>query len=229
MSVRPSWFLVAAAIVAVSVVPLGAAEYKAEIEAFRAQQEERLRSDTGWLAMGGLFFLVEGDYRFGASTLNDFVLPEASAPAEVGVFEYRDGETTVRARPGTTIAVNGEQVNSTVLTPSLSERGADKVTVGDLELWVHISGDRRAIRIRDPNSEIRRSFTGRKWFPADEKFRVVVRHEPLAAPEPIEVPNVLGDIERYTATAFAHFEIDGQALQLEGHRQSRWEAVVHLP
>ena len=50
-----------------------------------------------------------------------------------------------------------------------------------------------------------------------------VRGPALAAPEPIEVPNVLGDIERYTATAFAHFEIDGQALQLEGHRQSRWE------
>ena len=115
-----------------------------------------------------------------------------------------------------------------MLTPSLSERGADKVSVGDLTLWVHISGHRKAVRMRNPDNEIRRSFTGRKWCPVDEKFRVVARYEPLAEPEPLEVPNVLGDIERYTATAFVHFEIDGQAYSLKGIGRRR-PALVHLP
>ena len=215
MGVRGSWFLAALAVVA-AVGAVGAADYKAEIEEFRAQQEARLRSETGWLAMDGLFFLTEGDHPFGTGTLNDFVLPEGSAPEEVGVFEYRDGQTTVRAIEGTTVTVNGEEVASAVLTPSLSERGADKVTVGDLTLWVHISGDRKAVRMRNPNNEIRRSFTGRKWFSVDETFRVVARYAPLAEPELLEVPNVLGDIERYTATAFVHFEIDGQAYSMKG-------------
>ena len=215
MSVRVSWFLAALAVVA-AVGAVGAADYKAEIEEFGAQQEERLRSETGWLAMDGLFFLTEGDHRFGTGTLNDFVLPEGLAPEEVGVFEYRDGETTVRAIEGTTVAVNGEEVTSAVLTPSVSERGADKVTVGDLTLWVHISGHRKAVRMRNPNSEIRRSFTGRKWFPVDETFQVVARYEPLAEPDPLEVPNVLGDIERFTATAFVRFEIDGQTYSMKG-------------
>ena len=70
--------------------------------------------------------------------------------------------------------------------------------------------------MRNPNNEIRRSFTGRKWFSVDETFRVVARYAPLAEPEPLEVPNVLGDIERYTATAFVHFEIDGQAYSMKG-------------
>ena len=78
MRVRVSWFLAALAVVA-AVGAVGAADYKAEIAAFRAQQAERLRSETGWLAMEGLFFLTEGD-RFGTGTLNDFVLPEARRP-----------------------------------------------------------------------------------------------------------------------------------------------------
>ena len=59
--------------------------------------------------MDGLFFLTEGDHRFGSGTLNDFVLPKGSAPEEVSVFESRGGETTVRAIEGTTVTVNGEE------------------------------------------------------------------------------------------------------------------------
>ena len=44
----------------------------------------------------------------------------------------------------------------------------------------------------------------------------MARYEPLAEPDPLEVPNVLGDIERFTATAFVRFEIDGQTYSMKG-------------
>lgn len=224
MTVRLHWFLAAiVAVVAPAAVGAMADDYATEVAAFRAAQEERLRSDTGWLTMAALYFLTDGEHQFGAGPLNDFVLPPGSALDEVGVLEFRDRETTIRAREGTTVTVNGEDVTSTVLTPSGEGRRPDRVTINDLTFWVHYSGDRKAIRLSDPNSPIRKAFTGRRWFPVNEKFRVVARFEPLPEPEPLGVPNILGDVERYTATGFVHFELDGTAYSMKalGAREGR--------
>ena len=216
MTVRWHWCLVViVAVAATAVTGAMADDYEAEIAAFRAEQEARLRSDTGWLTMAALYFLTEGEHRFGTGPLNDFVLPAGSAPDEVGVLEFQDGETTIRAREGTTVTVNGEEVTSTVLTPSGEGRRPDRVTINDLTFWVHYSGVRKAIRLSDVNSPIRKAFTGRRWFPVDEKFRVVARFEPLPEPEPLAVPNILGDLERYTATGFVHFELDGKPYSMK--------------
>ena len=217
MSVRSVWLMVGIiGMVATAAVGAVADDYEAEIAEFRADQEERLRSDNSWLTVAGLFFLTEGTHRFGTGTLNDFVLPPGSAPEEIGVFEYHDSQTTVCALEGTTITVNGAEVASAVLHPSgEGRRRPDQITIGSLTMWVHLSGDRKAIRLRDLNSQIRREFTGRRWFPADKKYRVVARFEPLPEPEPLEVPNILGDIERYTATGFVHFELEGQPYRMK--------------
>ena len=49
----PAALLVAAA-QALGAVPAG---YEAEIEAFRAQREQRLRAEGGWLSLAALYWL----------------------------------------------------------------------------------------------------------------------------------------------------------------------------
>ncbi len=189
---------------------LGDAAYKAEVESWRQEQDERLKADDSWLTVAGLFFLAEGENRFGTGISNDIVLPEGSAPKEVGVFEYRNGRTTVRAAPGTTVTVNGAAVETAVLDPVSGDTPADLLTVRDLTLFVHVSGDRKAIRLRDQNSRIRREFTGRRWFPVDEAFRVTGRFVPLSESRPMNVPNILGDTEHYTTSGHIVFELGGR-------------------
>ena len=97
----------------------------------RQEQETALKADDGWLTVAGLFFLAEGENRFGSSPLNDIVLPADSAPAEAGVFEFHDGETAVRATPGTTLTVNGEPVEATALrTAAMAPRPTRSRWVG---------------------------------------------------------------------------------------------------
>ena len=55
--------------------------HRDEILKWRDQRESRLKSDTGWLTLAGLFWLKEGENRFGADPNNDIALPEGSAPA----------------------------------------------------------------------------------------------------------------------------------------------------
>lgn len=189
--------------------------YRAEQEAWRTEREAALTADDSWLTVAGLFFLNEGDNNFGASPLNDMVIP--GGPDHAGVFEYRDEgdmgrRVSVRAPAGQSVVVDGEPVTSALLYPTETERHT--VTVGPLSLWVHYSGDRLAIRMRDPDSEIRKSFTGLKWFPVAERFRITGRFVPHDAPITVELPNILGDIEPFTSHGSVSLTVDGEDVSM---------------
>lgn len=203
----------AAVVLAASLAsPAAANDYLQELAKWRQTREAELKADTGYLTLVGLFFLNQGKNTFGSGPLNDIVLPD-SAPAEAGVFEL-DGRT-VRLRAATPMAVNGKPVTAAELKPAASGQPADLVTIGPLTLFVHVSGDRLAIRLRDQNSEFRRGFTGSKWFAPDERYKVSGRFEPYAAEKVVKVPNILGDLETYRAPGLVAFELNGQEYKLE--------------
>src|SRR5689334_12104474 len=74
-------------------VLLLAANYQNEIQTWRAEREQRLKSDTGWLTVAGLFWLKEGRNSFGSAQANDIVLP--AGPARAGWLELNHGRITV--------------------------------------------------------------------------------------------------------------------------------------
>ena len=110
-------------------------DYAASQEAWRATREANLMADDGWLTMAALHFLREGPNSFGASPLNDLVLPEG--PEQAGVFVLRDHEVFLSAAEGETLTVNVEPVTATKLYPTESTR--QNVTIGDLTLWIPIT------------------------------------------------------------------------------------------
>ena len=67
-----------------SVAAAQDAAYKASVEQWRHKYEASLESEDGWLTVAGLFWLHEGENKFGADPLNDIILPEGSAPADIG-------------------------------------------------------------------------------------------------------------------------------------------------
>jgi uncharacterized protein (DUF1684 family) len=75
----------------------------------------------------------------------------------------------------------------------------DRLVLGDVQVWVHESGDRRAIRIRDKNSPLRQSFTGMKWYPIEPAYRIDATFVPYDKPKAFAIPNLLGDIDRMSA------------------------------
>jgi len=206
------WFLTVAVAggLAVAAVQTRAAEYEDAIEAWRIQREATLKADDGWLTVSALFFLREGDTSFGSSQRNDFVLP-AAVPAEAGVFALRDGRVTVRAPAGGTVSVDGDAVTSAQLFPT--ERQAT-LTYGSVSLWVHVSGARLAIRVRDTESEIRRNFTELDWYPVDPRYRVRGKFTPHNEPITVKTMNILGDIETYTSTGYVTLTVAGKEVRM---------------
>ncbi len=211
MSTVTRSFLAAALVAGVGVPALTgvANDYETEIEAWRTEREATLKADDGWLTVSALYFLREGDNSFGSSQRNDLVVPHV--PSEAGVFALHDGRVTVRAPDDGTLTVNGRQMQTAQLYPA-----EQRVTVamGAVSLWVHLSGARLAIRVRDTEADIRRNFTKLDWFPVDERYRVRGRFTPHDEPVTVKTMNILGDIETYTSTGYVTLTVAGQEFRM---------------
>lgn len=206
-------------LVVLTLTMSAAQDYTTEIDVWRADREVGLLADDGWLTVAGLFFLGDGDNTFGMSPLNDIVL--RTGPAHAGVFTLRDGVVTARAPDGGTLAIDGNDVASARIWPY---EGSHRPTVvlGPLKLFGHYSGDRLAIRVRDLESDIRRGFTGLRWYAVDQAYRLRGRYVPHDQPRSMQLPNILGDIESFRTSGSVAFTLHGKELRLTavdaGHR-----------
>src|SRR5205823_14029852 len=79
-----------------------------------------------------------------------------------------------------------------------SSRDADGLVVGDVRLVVHISGQRRSLRVRDPNGPLAKGFLGFAWFPIDARYRVTARFIKDPQPQRLKVLNTYNDVDEYT-------------------------------
>ena len=221
----PASFLGILALLLISGERAVTQDYAAQVEAWRVDREENLKADDGWLTVAGLFFLNEGENSFGSSPLNDIVL--RTGPAQAGVFTLLAGAVTARAPAGETLSVNGRDVAAARIWPREGDV-RQVVEIGPLTLFVHYSGPRLAIRLRDRDSELRRSFTGLRWFPVDESYRVRGRYVPHGEPRTVELSNILGDIEPARSSGSVVLTVGGEGAAHDRNRPGR-PAVVHLP
>jgi uncharacterized protein len=187
----------------------------AETEAWRAQREQDLKSETGWLTVAGLAFLHPGVNTVGSDRNSDVVLP-ASAPAHAGRFTREGTNIWFEAEPGSGVQLNGKPVETRI-----APKPQDRLTIGAVSFHLHESGERIGVRIRDANSALRRTFRGLRWFPVREAWTIDARFVPYDQPREITVANVLGDYERLTLPGEAVFQVRGQEVRLQAARSGR--------
>lgn len=178
---------------------------------WRDKHEADYRRD--WVSIAGLFPLNQGPNSAGSAGTNNIVLGE-SLPARLGTFTLTG--TKVRFEPvaGVDVRLRGQPVTAALDLKDDGASGADELTHGDVRLVVHVSGDDRSLRVRDPNGPLAKGFLGFAWFPIDLSYRVTGRFIPDAEPRPMKVPNTLGDIDEYKTEGVVEFELRGERLRL---------------
>jgi uncharacterized protein (DUF1684 family) len=159
-----------------------ASGYQREIEQWRAARETQLKSDTGWLTLVALEWLGEGENRF---------------PSFPGVFARRGAEVThaLPEKPARAI-----------------QPGQDILRHGSREAFIIVRGGRYAVRVRDSNAETRTGFTGLRYFPIDERWRITAGW--VAEATILPIANILGTTERMHSPGYATFHIDGKQYRL---------------
>ena len=178
--------------------------------AWRAKHEADYTRE--WSTIAGLYFLHPGAQNAGSASTNDVVLPP-STPAVVGRFVLEGN--TVRFEPAANADVRlGEQpITAPVVLKDDSAR-ADELTIGTVKIAVHISGERKSLRVWDPQGQQARDFAGFKWFDIQPDYRVVGRFIPDQTPRAMKVVNTFGDLDEYTTEGVVEFTLHGRTLRL---------------
>lgn len=96
-----------------------------------------------------------------------------------------------------------------------ADLNGDRIIMGDLILYVHTSGNRFAIRVKDRNSKLRKNFSGLQWFPTDETYLFTARYVPYDSPKQTETQNILGDVEKVSIVGYVSFSLRGQEYRLD--------------
>jgi uncharacterized protein (DUF1684 family) len=153
---------------------------------WRANYEASLRAPDGWLSVAGLIWLHEGT--------NSVELPKKTITLRLDsgkvFFEKRQVRSDATDNP-------------------------DVLKFGEVTLTIIERGGKTGVRVRDPNAETRRDFTGCNWFPADAAWRVNAKWVSSPKPKTIAITNILGMTDQEPSPGLAEFTLQGKKMTLE--------------
>jgi uncharacterized protein (DUF1684 family) len=207
--------------------PVDVAAHRSEIQKWQSDRLASLTKADGWLTLVGLFWLNEGENKFGSDPKNAVVLPKDKAPGVAGSLWLEQGRVRLTARPEAKISVAlppGVAVNkikgqgpitSLDLKDDTDESGPTILELGSLLINVVKRGDRIGVRVKDTESRTRREFKGLEYFPTDPKWRIEARFEPYQPPKTIPITNVLSMTDDETSPGALAFEVDGKTYRID--------------
>lgn len=220
MKFTPRPFLIAAAVMC-SLLSFNCAkeeeadpEYIKEINAWSQRREENLKKPTGWLNLAGLYWLKEGENRFGSANDNDLVFPAGKADPHMGSLFLKDSIVSIKINTGVKILVNDEEKKEAVLKSDADE-DTDILSYNSLRWNIIKRGERYGVRLRDLESEHVKNFAGIDNFPVKESWKIKAKYIPYNPPKRIEIPTVLGTIEEDEAPGYLSFTIEGKEYKLD--------------
>ena len=188
--------------------------YKAEIEKWRTDHESDLKKDDGWLTVAGLFWLKNGVNTVGRGDGYDVALTQNFKGNSFGKIDFHDGAATLTVDPSAEATVDGKQVSSIELS-SDDPGPPTKVSTGSQTFYLIKREDRYGIRLKDSQAPARVNFTGERWFPVDEKYRVTGTFEAFDTPQGVEIPNVLGGTFEMKSPGIVKFRLNGKDVSLQ--------------
>jgi uncharacterized protein (DUF1684 family) len=183
------------------------APYPSEVAKWRSDYEASLKAPNGWLSVAGLFWLRDGVNVVGSDSQSDVITP-AGTPKRAGVLRFAGGKVTFEPQAGTGIVTRGELKSDVSGHP-------DVIRIGAVSLTIVVRGPKTGVRMRDPNAETRRTFTGNVWYPADPAWRIKAKWVAYREPKKIAITNILGMTDEEPSPGYAEFTIKGRTLRLE--------------
>jgi len=188
-------------------------EYVNSIKQWHQKRIERLKSETGWLNLVGLYWLNKGQNTFGSAKDNNVIFP-SNAPAHIGAFTLNDSTVIITINPGVEVFTDSTKVSTIELKDDLS----DNPTVlrnGSLRWFIINRNGKKGVRLRDINSPLVNEFKDIETYPIDEKWKVVAKFEPYPSPRVIQIPNIIGSVENDTVNGRLVFNLEGKSYTLD--------------
>jgi uncharacterized protein (DUF1684 family) len=189
--------------------------YKKEIEKWQSDRLATLTKQDGWLSLIGLYWLKDGENKFGSGATNPIRLPKERAPLVAGSLWLEDGRVRMTAYPAFEITANGSPVTALDLKDDTEAGGPTVLKFGTLLMNVIKRNDRMGVRVKDTDSRTRREFKGLEYYPIDPKWRIEARFEPYRPPKIIPITNVLSMTDDETSPGALVFDVGGTTYRID--------------
>lgn len=187
------------------------AAYLQEVEAWRSARLARLTAPDGWLSLVGLHWLEDGRNTLGAGADNQIVL--AGAAPRLGIVTLQAGKARIELDPASGARIDGKPQRGAELLDDSHEQPTI-VSFGTTSFYLIERNGRFGLRVKDSEAPTRTGFAGIEHFPVDPAWRIVAEWQPFDPPRELEVPNVLGQVDRFPVPGKAVFELDGKRHEL---------------
>ena len=186
-------------------------EYETEIMQWRTKRVDALKADDGYLSLIGLFWLEQGANTVGSDTNNNIVFPDGMSPANIGTYYWLGDTVRLIVNEEAEIKIKDSLVNAVLFY----QDHLPVLNYGSLAWYLIKRGNKIAIRLRDYEAEIRKSFPGFDYYPIDQKWRIEADFEPYDPPRTFYVKNILGMDVEYKSPGKLRFEVDGNKFGLD--------------
>jgi uncharacterized protein (DUF1684 family) len=189
--------------------------YRNDIGKWQSDRLATLTKHDGWLTLISLYWLKEGENKFGSDPANAIRLPRDRAPLVAGSLWLENGHVRMTSHPAIEITAAGAPVTSLDMRDDTDDRGPTILKFGTLLLNVIKRGDRIGVRVKDSDSRTRREFKGLENYPIDPKWRIEARFEPYQPAKVIPITNVLGMTDDETSPGAIVFDVDGKTYRVD--------------
>jgi len=201
--------------------------HRSEIQKWQSDRLASLTKEDGWLTLVGLFWLNEGENKFGSDAKNAVVLPKDKAPGFAGSFWLEKGHVRLTAQPEAKILVapppdtdakyrsDQKPITALDLKDDNDDNGPTVLKLGSLIINVVKRAERIGIRVKDSESQTRHEFKGLEYFPIDPQWRIEARFEPYQPAKMIPITNVLSMTEDETSPGALVFEVNGKTYRID--------------
>jgi uncharacterized protein len=187
--------------------------YLNEIEMWHSKRIENLKRENGWLNLVGLYWLKQGENKFGSSQDNDVIFPK-NAPAHIGIFTLKDSTITINVLPGVKVLSDSHEVSKMEMRNDLSGNPTT-LNWGSLRWLIIQRGKKFGIRLRDLDAPLLKEFAGIERFPVNKDWHIEAKFIPYNSAKKILVPNILGNVDEEVVSGKLVFKFKDKKFSLD--------------
>lgn len=205
-------------------------QYIEAITAWQLENEKKLASPTGWLALIDHIWLKQGEQSIGTRAENVIRLPKDLAGQVGGSIRVDRKRVLLRCDETSGIQVNSQwhaECELTIDSTKLESDSPDQVTIGNrISIQLVRRNGKLAIRVRDAQSDAIARFSGKRWFPIDRRYCVEATYHAYEEPQSIRIVNIRGDETSVEVVGYVEFECLGRNLRLDAMLDSPTELFL---
>lgn len=187
--------------------------YISEINEWHSKRIKSLEKNTSWLTLAGLYWLDEGENKFGSDESNEIVFPEGT-PLQMGTIFLNDTSVYISVLDDVSVKNDSLEVKKMQLRND-NQHSTTMLSHESLEWYILKRSDKYGIRLKDREHPNLKNFKGVDRYPVDISWRIKAKLEKYESQKALKITNVLGQTTDSPCPGALVFKVNGKEYRVD--------------